>query len=1174
MAALRDRLLHITARNPSIVLGTLPAKRGVDVAVASDDAARWIGRIMMGRPACIATDRDGSDESADARTRCTALRRALQHQRDETGQESGHVGFPFLTGSLDDDTWIRGPLLLMPVDVEHRPGARPGGWYATPRDGARPQLNKALLAAVAKRRGIQLDDALADAVDDLLEHAGGSEGMDVGQLMADLEDLLRQHGIPAPLLDGDFVPLQPVDRKQEPLHIARHVIVGDFPQANEPIHADYDALMRAAPDDLELVASLLDTTARDLPDVQVPAIDDVPDNDIGNVLPANGSQTDVLLQARERQCTVVRGPPGTGKSQVITNLVTDALRHGQRVLVVCQKRAALDVVHERLRQAGLDDVALLVHDANGDRKDAFARLSRLIDGPTPGVPDLRPICDEVDRLVDDLDGAVAVFGRDHRGLSIHAIHAEADPAFTPILRGHVALRNVQWSDLLAAESAIAMIGDDVRRYSIRHAWKDRRDLSSAPSRADVEARLQTLHQAVSAPREAAPRSHLESLDSAFTIWKGTRGPLRWLDADWREAKRQVTAFVADRDASVDWHGRIRQGLRVWDAIDALDDVLGPRMVEAMLAPDAPDKVESWLAALDDWQMLVQTDRALAEIPAKARGMLRLALRRLGRDAASRLRQEVLHTWIAELEETEPLLRGDLFHAHARKRDRLESILGERRRQMADGIGTAMRELARTPVGGETSWNQAGALLRRKRRIPTLRRLIHDPRLGHVWDRAARCWLMSPEAVSAVHPMEAGLFDVVVFDEASQLAVERALPAVFRAKRVVIAGDEQQLPPFDLFSGHDEDVDDELETDSLLSLATAAVGASMLEWHYRSEHQELVEFSNQAYYGGGLKVVPNPDAGARPIRYHRVDGRFVGRRNGIEAEAVIDVVAELLARPEPPSIGIVTFNQAQRDLLEDRIDLRCDQDASFAADWSAAMDRGLDARPFIKNIENVQGDERDVIVFSTTYGPDAQGRVNTRFGVFNRQGGEHRLNVAITRARLQIHVVTSLDPEQLDVDGAAHAGPKHLRAYLQYARAVDAADAEDVQRVLDRVRSGDASRHDGATASALHARIVRALDDEGLVARPLVGFSGYRIDVAVADRDDPDRALVAVELDGPNYRAARGARERDVQRQQFLESRGWSVVRVWSRNWFLDEDKQVRRIVGAVERAKLRTCSEH
>lgn len=1206
LASLRDRLLHITARNRSILLGSLSSRSGFDLApLGAPQATDAVRRLLRGTSVSLVPDSRQTEEAARRRRDLATLARTLKQNRDETGLRTGNVGFPFLVGALDDQTWVRAPLVLVPIRMVRKDGGRDAGWHVEVRDGTRPTANRALLAAVEKVRGVRLGDAFVEELEALLErHAERPVAeWEWDTLLSDLEDLLAAHGLPVPLAE-DRTPrpvpdLSRADRDEragEALHLEPFVVLGDFPQTNEPIHADYEGLLdaaRAARADVSLLARLLDAEqgVEPLPaDVEPPALDAVPDRDLGTVLRSNGSQDDVLLAARTRRCTVVRGPPGTGKSQVIANLVTDALRHGEKVLVVCQKRAALDVVHERLVAAGLGDPVLLVHDPQADRKDAFARLARLLeDGEVPEAGDVLPLCDEVDALLDDLNRLAALFGQDHHGRSLFDVYSHADAAYVPVLSAQKRLREATWDEVQETRKAIHSLQADVRLLLLEHTWRHRKDLGTTtpPSRDDVAARLDALARAVGSDYVLLDRDEMARLADAFGTWNARRTSwLRFLDPTYLEARREVQDFLATRDAPVAdaaaWAGRVRQGTRVLDAAEALRDVCTPTMLRSVLgaAPErAREAVASWQAGLTDWNRLVQLDRDLAALSPRVRRLLMLALERLGEaeDVPAALEQEVLHAWIAELEETRPELRGDPYREYDRKRRRLAAVLEGRQGLMAEAIRAELLGLAKTPVlppgehhpnkRPETEWNQVLAKLQRKRRIPTLRGLVNDDRYAHVLARSARCWLMSPEAVSAVHPLHPGLFDLVVFDEASQLAVERALPAVYRAKRVVVAGDEKQLPPFNLFQGGLEDDDEDLETDSLLRLAQAAFGSRMLEWHYRSEHQELVEFSNHAYYGGGLKVVPNPTVDARPIGYHRVQGVFVQNRNEVEAEAVLDLLSDLLGRPEPPTVGVVTFNKAQRDWIEERIDARCEEDEAFRAAWNAAAARErLDDRPFVKNIENVQGDERDVIVFSTTYGPGEDGVLRSRFGVFNQRGGEHRLNVAITRARKAIHIVTSIDPEQLRVETSAHDGPRHLKAYLQYARAVARGEADAATQVLRDVGDGQVRVVQGRR-TPLHDAIVAALADLGYPAEALVGYSGYRIDVAVAHPEDPDRHLVAVELDGPGFRSGHGARERDVARPEFLRARGWRVERVWSRDWFWDRDRHLGRLVAAVEAAR-------
>ncbi len=1200
---LRDRLLHITARNRSILLGTLTARSSFDLAtIGAAPCTDAVRRLLRGNSVAISRDSRSDDAALRRRRDLATLARTLKQNRDETGLRTGNVGFPFLVGALDDSTWIRAPVVLLPIKLVRKDSGRDSGWHAEVRDGTRPTANRALMAAVEKIRGVRLAEAFTEELEALLEeHASAPvDEWDWNVLLGAIETLMAQHGLPVPLAE-DRTPrplpsLTKADRERrrdEALHLEPFVVLGDFPQTNEPIHADYAGLLAAAEGggaDVSLLGRLLDAEESVMPlpaDSAPPALDSIPDRELGTVLASNGSQDDVLLAARHQRLTVVRGPPGTGKSQVIANLVTDALRHGEKVLVACQKRAALDVVFERLQKSGLGESALLVHDPQADRKDTFARIARLLEaGEIPHDGDVMSLCDEVDGLVDDCNRLAALFGEDHHGRSRFQIYSHASPGYVPVLGDRERVQSSTWSEIQATQTAIQSMGDDVRELALDHAWSGRRDLgiTTPPSREDVEKRLDVLARAIDAPYLMAEREELERLADAFGTWNAHRNDmLRAFNSNYKEARRAILDFLATENATLDaaprWATEVRQGIRVLDAAEALTDVCSPTMLRSVTHVQfevAQTRVEAWKAGLEDWNRLVQVDRDLAALSSPVRRLLLLAMDRLreARDIPWALEQEALHAWINELEATVPELRGDPFREYDRKRRRLATLLPERQDAMATAIRAELQGLAKTPVlppgdhhpnrRAETDWNQVQAKLGRKRNIPTLRAIVQEDKHAHVLARAARCWLMSPEAVSAVHPLQAGLFDLVVFDEASQLAVERALPAIYRAKRVVVAGDEKQLPPFQLFQGGLEDEDEDLETDSLLALGQAAFGSRMLQWHYRSEYQELVEFSNHAYYGGGLKVVPSPEASVRPIGYHRIEGAFVDGHNAIEADAVLDLLGLLLSRPQPPTVGVVTFNKAQRDHIEEMIDARCESDEAFRTLWTTATNRDrLDDRPFIKNIENVQGDERDIIVFSTTYGPGADGKLRTNFGVFNQRGGENRLNVAVTRARQEIHVVTSIDPEQLKVDTAAHDGPRHLKAYLQYARAVARGDHESASRVLSDVGDG-ALRASQGIITPLHEAIVEGLADIGYPSKALVGYSGYRIDVAVAHPDDPERFLVAVELDGPAFRGANGARERDVARPAFLKSRGWRVERVWSRDWFREQEKQLNRVAAAVE----------
>ena len=299
-----------------------------------------------------------------------------------------------------------------------------------------------------------------------------------------------------------------------------------------------------------------------------------------------------------------------------------------------------------------------------------------------------------------------------------------------------------------------------------------------------------------------------------------------------------------------------------------------------------------------------------------------------------------------------------------------------------------------------------------------------------------CWLASPESVSAMFPLREGLFDLVIFDEASQCFAENGLPAIARGKQVVITGDNQQLRPSDLYRTRLDDIEPDeempiaLEVESLLELAAQYLPQLSLTEHYRSHSLDLITFSNEHFYHNKLSLLPHFDDINRhepAIRYLNVKGTWQQNTNPVEAEAILELLSQLTAELPGRSVGIVTFNYPQQQLIQDMLESRLET-TSVPGEKDYELPPGL----FVKNIENVQGDERDVIVFSVGYAPDERGRLAMQFGSLNARGGENRLNVAVTRARERIYVVTSLWPEQLNVADTANEGPRLLKAYLSYA----------------------------------------------------------------------------------------------------------------------------------------------
>lgn len=418
-----------------------------------------------------------------------------------------------------------------------------------------------------------------------------------------------------------------------------------------------------------------------------------------------------------------------------------------------------------------------------------------------------------------------------------------------------------------------------------------------------------------------------------------------------------------------------------------------------------------------------------------------------------------------------------------------------------------------------------------------------------FSKLAPCMLMSPLSIAQYFPPNQALFDVVIFDEASQITTWDAVGAIARGRQTIIVGDPKQLPPTNFF-GRNEDEEDvadhEKDLESILDEAKASgIPVRDLRWHYRSRSESLIAFSNHHYYQNRLVTFPSPQVEDRAVRLHKVpDGvydRGKSRTNRIEAQAVADeAVGRMrawLTLPEKsrPTLGVITFNAQQQSLILDLLDVaRRDEPA---LEWYFADER---VEPtIVKNLENVQGDERDVILFSITFWKDAAGKLTMDFGALNRDGGERRLNVAVTRARQELVVFSGFTADRIDPTRTKALAVHHLKTFLDYAeRGAIALPAQDLGSV-------------GGFESPFEEAVAEQLARRGWVVVPQVGISGFRIDLGVRHPDLAGAYLAGVECDGATYHSAATARDRDKVREQVLTGLGWNILRVWSTDWWFD-----------------------
>jgi very-short-patch-repair endonuclease len=445
-------------------------------------------------------------------------------------------------------------------------------------------------------------------------------------------------------------------------------------------------------------------------------------------------------------------------------------------------------------------------------------------------------------------------------------------------------------------------------------------------------------------------------------------------------------------------------------------------------------------------------------------------------------------------------------------------------------------------------------LRNNGRALSIRKLFDA--IPNLLPRLSPCMLMSPISVAQYFDAERVQFDLVIFDEASQMPTCEAVGAIARGANVIVVGDPKQMPPTSFFSTNNVD-EDNLEKEDLESILDDCLSLSMpsqhLLWHYRSKHESLIAFSNAKYYDNKLLTFPSTDDISSKVQLVHVDGFYdkgKTRQNQEEAKAIVAEVVRRLSDPQliKRSMGIVTFSSVQQILIED---LLTEAFATRPELEKRAME--CEEPLFIKNLENVQGDERDVILFSVGYGPDQDGKVSLNFGPINRDGGWRRLNVAITRARYEMTLFSTLRSDQIDLNRTSSEGVAGLKAFLAYA--------EKGTAVLP------AARQQQTETASFENTVANAIKAHGYEVHTHIGTSSYKIDIAVVDPKDPARYLLAILTDGKHYYQAATCKDREIVQPDVLKMLGWNLYKIWSTAWWEDSGKVLQGILQALEAAQ-------
>ena len=1160
---------------------------------------------------------DLKDEAINKRLRDIS-RRALENL-EEKGLSTLFLTFGMATWpATDGGRPAEAAVLLLPVGLSKREGSNS---YHLSMTGPF-QLNLALLHVLQEQFKLTLQP------DELLsEFAGDTEEDTVCDVKGLCEEIQRRmaetngFGIGFKTILGNFA-------------FQKMAMVKDLQErANElAIHSVIAAIAGDREAKTEVNAKQTDPDPKEF--------DAIPPENEFSVLDADSSQQSAIASVLAGQSRVIHGPPGTGKSQTITNLIANLAATGRRVLFVAEKKAALDVVKRRLEEVGLGHLAIVLHGADLSPRKVMQQVAHALEVVRSAAPvdcqqvhtqlverrnrlnvhvarmhslrePTRKSVYEMQGTVLRLAGSVNTSTR-WRGAELSRLTPPGDRQITDLFTeagGFASLflrtdpspwTGAVLSDGVAVQKALDLVQlmqsetlprffESVKDVIAQTGLRQPELTRETSEMADLLAAVQTTLSLYSPELYARDlESHLRDLAPSRS--GGFSAAWAWcFNSRYQRARKSILAMrIAGKTSSIElckevsvaitqlqrWRAWVAGGKSMPVALDNAEKHIQNfrRVCEQVAALSgivplqrvAQQSIESLAQLVGS---LVADQRTPFQIP-----KLTQIEGGLGNAGAGRLVDEIrtrkpdaklwpsmfTHAWLSStldaVSQQDPEVRGFIGSTHSRYVDDFTHLDEERINLATDRVRRAHGERAIAAMNANPTGEQLirAEAIKMRRHLP-LRKVFAQA--ADVLTAVCPCWMASPLSVSQLLDSGRQYFDFVIFDEASQVLPEDAIPSILRGNKLVVAGDSKQLPPTTFFAAADDDEyasdEDAVATEgyeSLLDAMNSFLNGSYLDWHYRSRDESLINFSNHYIYQDRLVTFPGP-GGPPAISHVLVKQEFgVDGQEDSCSQEVQRVVALVLehARSKPDqTLGVITMGIRHMN----RVQAGLDQALENHAELGAFFDTNKGERFFVKNLERVQGDERDAIVISIGYGKDRSGTLPLRFGPLIPEGGRRRLNVAVTRARQKLTVVSSFSHLDLDLARVRPgSGVELLRNYLQYAS-------------TNGRRLGDAEVT-GEPLNAFEAEVFDCLSAKGLKLIPQMGASHFRIDMVAEHPTKPGRYVLAIECDGATYHSSYTARDRDRLRQQQLEGLGWRFHRIWSTDWFMRKEDEIQRALKA------------
>ena len=1149
-----------------------------------------------------------------------------------------YIGYYFIDGYISKGKYLRGPLFTMPCEIKKvKSENKENIEYIINPLHDKAILNTMLLMEICKYNNIELDDEFIGNIEikkdndekDIIKQVFTNIGAKyyINNEYTAKEDMIfvkfkNYSNEDKPTLD-EFI-------EENRFRLTKNMILGIFNKNKASIYNNYLTLINKSKNKenmgllQDILTSEFDEDIYDEFNKKVYNVcNKIHENDKYFLSQLDFSQEEAVLSIDNKKIVTIEGPPGTGKSEVIASIISNNIMKNKTILMVCEKNAALKVILDKYINKELDKYITHITDIKNINNFKKKLYEDIIEINNKNIKDLNSDMINLNNIIQNnmnkLDEINKQLYSKEFGMSLYELYGYPSEdvervSFNidfPSAKFDIStLKNIKLSINIIAQNVsklnrnelVNKINDDVNLRSVDIRLDKISEINEDLNKSNALELVKNLYDVY---RDKSSiildieqyEIYLNNKPSLINKFKSKLFELFKLNSIVNKLNIDISrledkVFIKQELNLIKKATNLHEELH--KEIENLSILFSDEYINTLKnniydynkfkyhleqISDLIEKIDYLSNVKDQKSTLGIYEKQLIDVLIKNEVGIRSNIDSLGEYWYKIIQNELVISWIKFLESKYNLASSISSYDEIRK-DLLNSLMIKTRaipKEIEIKIINNINNLE-----DDKMKNLQKNIKKSNKKISNKQFISECIENGLL--RYKPIWLLTPEVATSILPLQPGLFDIVIFDEASQMALEYSIPCIYRAKKIVVAGDTKQLPPpkindigtdIEDFDNIDIDEDKELfyNSESLLHYMIHKYNNSkvFLNYHYRSKYKELINFSNYAFYGGEINIVPNAfhSKDNKPIEYIFLeDGRINNSVNLVEARKVVDVLNDAMIQYKEESIAIIAFTKAQQKCIENEITKRKQSNPEFAMNYSInANRRELDKRILISNIDEIQGYQRDIVIFSIAYGPrENNGQMSGNImGSLNSKDGKFRLNVAISRAKKKIVLITSLKGHMIPPSEEGE-GRSLLISYLNYCEAVYLNEKENIKDILEEVcsyKNRNNSKHNNKDESPLETQIRESLILKGVRLDQQVEQLGFRIDFAVIDPRDSNKYLLAIEADGATYHSSKSAKERDLYRQQLLEEKGWTFMRIWSRDWWKDKESEIQKILNKI-----------